>query len=173
MSSVIWMNRVKCDLSEIRMASVISLPVCLSRIKIRNFNRFSCNYCTIRPINRRLNSFQRYWCYLLGGSVLTGVFFKWQQFNTVCAFNPKKIKVSVSPAFIYSLILCTMNKIIISNLLLVCLHKLKSEISIGLNLILKVISWLVSVNEQKVILLTLSWSESRVSYFWAKFFFFK
>lgn len=89
-------NRAKCELSEIIMASVISLPVCLSRLKIRNFNRFSCNYCTIRPINRRINSSQKYWCYLLGGSVLTSVFFKCQQFNTVhCAFNPKKLKVSV------------------------------------------------------------------------------
>lgn len=77
------------------MASVRGLPVRWSRLKIENFRQFSRNYNTNQSINRNLNSGQRYWWYLLGGSVCAGAYFKWQQTYDVKAFNPKKLKVSV------------------------------------------------------------------------------
>lgn len=78
------------------MASVRGLPVRWSRLKIENFRKFSRNSTTNQPINRNLNSGQKYWLYLLGGSVCAGAYFKWQQSSSVTAFNPKKLKVSIS-----------------------------------------------------------------------------
>lgn len=82
-------------LSANTMASVIGLPVRCSRLKIINLKQLTRNFSANSTINRRLNSGQPYWLYLLGGSVCAGVYFKWQELtSTVTAFNPKKIKVS-------------------------------------------------------------------------------
>lgn len=82
-------------LSANAMASVISLPVRWSRLKIINFNQLTRNFSTNPTINRRLSGRHPYWWYLLGGSVCAGVYLKWQQSPTVIAFNPKKFKVSL------------------------------------------------------------------------------
>lgn len=76
------------------MASVIGLPVRWSRLKIDHFKQLTRYFSSNSSINRKLNSGQRYWWYLLGGSVCAGAAFKWQQSSTVKAFNPKKMKVS-------------------------------------------------------------------------------
>lgn len=82
-------------LSANTMASVISLPIRWSRLKITNLKQLTRSFSTNSSINRGLNSGQSYWWYLLGGSVCAGVYLKWQQSTTVNAFNLKKIKVSV------------------------------------------------------------------------------
>lgn len=88
-------TNVSSALSEKEMATVIGSAVRWSRLKIEHFRQFSRNFSTKTPINRKLNESQNYLCYLVGGSVLIGSYFKWQQSNTVfAAFNPKKIKVS-------------------------------------------------------------------------------
>lgn len=76
------------------MASVMGLPVRGSRLKIGQFRQLTRNFNTNQTINRKLNSGQNYWWYLLGGSVCAGAYLKWQQTTTVTAFNPKKFKVS-------------------------------------------------------------------------------
>lgn len=77
-----------------KMASVISVPVRSSRLKIINFRQFTFNYSTNSQFSRKINSAGRYWWCLLGGSVLAGSLLKWQPWPSVSAFNPKKIKVS-------------------------------------------------------------------------------
>lgn len=81
------------------MASVIGLPVRWSRLKIINFKQFSRTFNTNQQIYRKLNSEHKYWWYLLGGSVCAVAYLKWQHSVAVAAFNPKKIKVSVSVVY--------------------------------------------------------------------------
>lgn len=78
------------------MASVIGLPVRCSRLKIINLNQLTRNFSANSTVNRRLNSGRSYLLYLLGGSVCAGLYLKWQQSSMVTAFNPKKMKVSVT-----------------------------------------------------------------------------
>lgn len=66
-----------------------------SRLKIINFRQVTRNFSSNQHINRQINNGQKYWWYLLGGSICAGAYLKWQQSSTVsAAFNPKKIKVS-------------------------------------------------------------------------------
>lgn len=78
------------------MATVSGFTIYCSRLRIGNLRRFANNYCTNRPINRASIKSNKYWCYLLGGSVFTGAIaiYEWQRLNSVHALNPKKIKVS-------------------------------------------------------------------------------
>lgn len=94
LSSVRKKNHIEC---EREMATVIGLPFRWSRLKIKNFRQFACNYSTKNPINRNLNSSKNYyWCYLLGGGVLFSSYLQWLKPKIVyTAFNPKKVKVSV------------------------------------------------------------------------------
>lgn len=87
-------EHMKFMLSEKTMASVIGLPFRWSRLKIGNFRHFPRFYSTNQQINRKLNSGQKYWWYLLSGSIVAGSYLKWQKSTSVAAFNPKKIKVS-------------------------------------------------------------------------------
>lgn len=91
-------------LSANAMASVIGLPIRCSRLKIANFKQLARNFGTNSTISARPNSRQsNLWWYLLGGSVCAGVYVKSQQSSMVTAFNPKKIKVSVTKLNCYML----------------------------------------------------------------------
>lgn len=83
------------------MASVIGLPVRWSRLKIVNLRPFSRTFSSNRQVYRKINSGHKYWWYLLGGSACAAAYFKWQNSSAVGAFNPKKMKVSVSVVYFY------------------------------------------------------------------------
>lgn len=78
------------------MATVSRLAIYCSRLKAGNFRKITNNYCTNRPNNREFIKSKKYWCYLVGGGVLTGAFsvYKWQRLGSVSAYQPKKGKVS-------------------------------------------------------------------------------
>lgn len=63
------------------------------RAKLFNFTQFGRCYSTSRSSNRSIRENAKYWC-LFGGGLLAVSYVKWAEYQTVHAFNPKKIKVS-------------------------------------------------------------------------------
>lgn len=63
------------------------------RAKFLNLTQFGRQYSTARVFNRSIKQNAKYLC-LFGGGFMAFTYAKWADYQTVHAFNPKKIKVS-------------------------------------------------------------------------------
>lgn len=74
-----------------KMAAAIALFI-RCRLKIRNLTQLTRSFSTTRQLNQKINNSGKFW-FLISGGLLAFSYTKWQQLQTVYAFNPKKIKV--------------------------------------------------------------------------------